>query len=63
MTKISVDLPEELINYMDENPYITEYSKFIAMLIRKFQKDCEEQNRQHEADRKNPKVLWDFTED
>lgn len=46
--KIQLVLPEELVKYMDEDPYVGDYSSFIAMLIRRWQRELEKSRCQEE---------------
>ena len=44
MREILVNLPNELVEYLDSNLYIRERSKFIAMLIKLWQREVKKQS-------------------
>jgi metal-responsive CopG/Arc/MetJ family transcriptional regulator len=58
MAKISIELPDDLIQYMKEDPYVGDRSGFIAMLIRQWIRDKENSERKHHKDLKDPTVIW-----
>lgn len=60
MREISINLPDELIEYLDSNPYIGDRSKFIAMLIKRWQREVEKSRREIEQAEDDPHVLKDF---
>lgn len=60
MIEISITLPEDVMRYLDEDPYIGDRSRFIAMLIRKWQRELEESKREIERDENEPRILRDF---
>lgn len=45
MREILINLPEELVEYLDSNPYISDRSKFIAMLIKRWQREAGKSQR------------------
>jgi metal-responsive CopG/Arc/MetJ family transcriptional regulator len=58
MAKLSIELPDELIEYMEADPYVGDRSKFLAMLIRQWIRDKESSERKHENDLNDPTVIW-----
>lgn len=58
--EISVTLSEDLVNYLDEDPYIGDRSKFIAMLIRRWLFELEKSRREVERAESDPCVFRDF---
>lgn len=60
MIEISITLPADVVKYMDEDPYIGDRGKFIAWLIKRFQKELEKSRREAEANKDNPYTLSDI---
>lgn len=60
MREILINLPDELVEYLDSNPYIGDRSEFIAMLIKRWQKEVEKSRRETEQSEKDPRVIKDF---
>lgn len=59
MVEISITLPEDVVKYMDEDPYIGDRGKFIAWLIGRFQKEVEKSRQESEEIMNDPKVFHD----
>lgn len=57
MIEISINLPEDVVKYMDEDPYIGERGSFIAMLIRRWQREVEKSRQKYELDKNNPDII------
>lgn len=57
MIEISINLPEDVVKYMDQDPYIGDHGKFIAMLIRRWQRDLEKSRREAETYKNNPDTI------
>jgi hypothetical protein len=47
MSKISIELPDDLILYMKQDPSVGDRNGFLAMLVRQWIRDKE-----------NPTVIW-----
>ncbi len=60
MREILVNLPDELVEYLDSNLYIKDRSEFIAMLIKRWQREVEKSRRETEQAQNDPHVLKDF---
>lgn len=45
---------------MDEDPYVGDHSKFIGMLIRRWQRELEKSKRELERDENDPRIIWEF---
>lgn len=60
MREVLINLPDELLEYLDSNPYIGDRSKFIAMLIKRWQREVEKSRRETEQAKNEPHVLKDF---
>lgn len=60
MIEILITLPEDVVRYMNEDPYVGNRSRFIAMLIRKWQRELEESKREIKRDENDPRILRDF---
>lgn len=60
MREILVNLPDELVKYLDSNPYMGDRSGFIAMLIKRWQREVEKSKRETEQSERDPRVLKDF---
>ena len=61
MVEILINLPQELVKYMDEDPYVGDRSRFIAMLIRKWQRELERSKREIERDKNDPRIIREFS--
>jgi metal-responsive CopG/Arc/MetJ family transcriptional regulator len=59
MVEITITLPQDVLNFLDNDPYIGDRSAFIAMLIRRFQREQEKSKAQCEASENDPSVLRD----
>lgn len=62
MREISINLPDELVEYLDSNPYISDRSEFIAMLVKRWQTEVEKSKGETEQAERDPHVLKDFYE-
>lgn len=60
MREIFINLPDELVEYLDSNPYIGDRSEFIAMLIKRWHREVEKSKREIEQAHNEPRVLKDF---
>ncbi len=45
---------------MDEDLYVGDRSKFIAMLIRRWQRELEKSRREIEQDENDPRIIREF---
>lgn len=63
LNKLKSLLPKRFCDFsfpsLTEEGYIDDRSKFIAMLIRRWQKELDKSRRECEAVEKEPYVLWD----
>lgn len=62
MREISINLPDELVECLDNHPYISDRSGFIEMLIKRWQREVEKSKRETEQAQRDPRVLKDFYE-
>ena len=60
MREILINLPEELVKYIDSNPYIGDRSKFIAMLIKRWQREAEKSRCEIKQAENDPNTLRHF---
>ena len=60
MREILINLPEELVEYVDSNPYIGDRSEFIVMLIKPWQREAERSRRETEQAENDPQTLRHF---
>lgn len=60
MREILINLPEELVEYLDESPYIGDRSKFIVMLIKRWQRESERSRCEIEQAENDPQTLRHF---
>jgi hypothetical protein len=58
MSKLSIELPDDLILYMKQDPSVGDRNGFLAMLVRQWIRDKENSKRKHENDLKDPTVIW-----
>jgi hypothetical protein len=58
MSEISIELPDDLIQYMKEDPSVGNRNGFLTMLIKQWIRDKENSERKHENDLKDPAVIW-----
>jgi hypothetical protein len=58
MSKLSIELPDDLILYMKQDPSVGDRNGFLAMLVRQWIRDKEYSERKHENDLKDPTVIW-----
>lgn len=60
MREILINLPDELVEYLDSNPHISDRSGFIEMLIKRWQREIEKSRREIEQAENEAHVLKDF---
>lgn len=60
MREVLINLPDELLEYLDSSPYIGYRSEFIVMLIKRWQREVEKSKREIEQAENDPHILKDF---
>jgi hypothetical protein len=58
MAKVLIELPDDLIQYMEEDPYVGDQGQFLTMLIRRWIRDKENSTRRQERQENDPTVIW-----
>jgi hypothetical protein len=59
MKQILIDLSDELAEFLEQDPYVGDRSRFIAMLVRRFLREKEKSTADAEAVERDPFVLRD----
>ena len=57
--KIYIELPEDLLLRMEQDPYIGDKSRFIAMCVRRFYREQAKEIKRLEAVENDPNIMWD----